>query len=215
MKKSFIIILISLFSLLPSNIYALVCSNENKVGFQDKAKNISVNYEYQEIDNDVVFNIKITNIPENFILYDMKNHIEYRYQGPEISIPNLKKNTSYRYSVYVDDIACNHEMLYIHYITLPAYNSYYKDEVCRGIEDYKLCNKWLNVTISYDEWKKDVLEYKNTLNQDTETEEEETNENIFDKIIDFYADYYIFILPTIIIASFIGMYFYNKKHDLF
>ena len=38
---------------------------------------------------------------------------------------------------------------------------------------------------------------------------------IFDYIIEFYLDYYYFILPGVIVICFVGIYIYNKKHDLF
>ena len=215
MKKYLIAVLVSIFVLFPIQTKALICGNEKKVKFQELAKNITINYEYQETDNDVIFNIKIANIPENFILYDMRNHIEYKYQGSEITIPNLPKDTSYKYSVYVNDTTCNNELLYVHYITLPAYNSYYKDPVCSGIEDYKLCSKWLKVNDSYDVWKNKVQNYKDSLNKKPDKDDNKKEITIFDDIINFYVKYYMFILPSIILLCIIGRFIYNKKHDLF
>jgi len=213
MKKLLLVLI--LFVLYPIQSKALMCNNESKVKYSEMAKNISVNYEYQEVDNDVIFNIKITNIPETFIIEDVRNHKTYNYSSSELVIPNVSKNTSYKFNVLKDDQFCSWEIFYTHYINIPAYNYYYKDEVCKGIEDYKLCNKWLNINLSYDEWKNKVIEYKNSLNQDDDIIRDEKGKSILDIIIDFYLDWYYLILPSIIIISLASIYLYNRKHDLF
>lgn len=213
MKKYLLLFL--MFILCPIQANALMCNNESKVKYSEMARNISVNYEYQETENDVIFNIKITNIPETFIIVDVKNNITYNYSSSELIIPNVSKNTSYKFNVLKDDSLCSWEIFYTHYINIPAYNPYHKDEVCEGIEDYKLCSKWLNVTSNYEDWKNKVNQYKNSLNiSDAELQKEKTK-TIFEVILDFYLNYYYFILPTIIVLSLVGVYFYNRKNDLF
>lgn len=212
--KKYLILLFSVIVLCPNNAKALLCDNELKVQYSEMAKNISVNYEYQESNDDISFNIKLSNIPEGFSINDYKNGMTYDYNGSELVIP-AEKNKSYVFNIYYPNTPCHMEVLYKHYITIPAYNYYYKDEICSDIKDYKLCSKWLNVTISYDEWKNKVLEYKNTLNKDNEEEKEENVQGLFDIIIAFYVDYYMFILPGVILLSIGGIYLYNKKHDLF
>ena len=213
MKKCLLVLM--LFVLCPIQSKAIMCNNESKVKYSEMAKNISVSYEYQEVDNDIVFNIKITNIPETFIIEDYRTGKKYRYSSSELVIPNVSKNTSYKFNILKDDQFCSGEILYTHYINIPSYNYYYKDEVCKGIEDYKLCNKWLNITVSYEEWKNKVIEYKNSLNKKDDVLIEEEEKGIFDIIIDFYLDWYYLILPSIIIISLVSIYLYNRKHDLF
>lgn len=213
MRKKILVFLISFFIFIPSS-KAYLCANSVKVKYQEMAKNISVNYEYTESNDDVTFNIKISNIPEGFIIYDASNGKNYYYSSGEIIIPNVEKNKNYRFDVFKDEIACGSINFYSHYVNIPAYNKYYKDPICSGIEDYKLCSKWLNVTISYDEWKSKVIEYKNSKNiKDNEIIEPE--KTIFDEIIDFYTKYYMYILPSLIIICCLGIYLYNRKHDLF
>lgn len=213
--KKYLILLFSVIVLCPMNVKGLMCANSKKVEYQEMAKNIAVNYEYVESDNDVTFSIKISNIPNMFIVYDAVNQKTYNYSSSELIINNVNKNTSYRFDIYKHDDACSWINFYSHYVNVPPYNYYYKDEVCSDIKDYKLCSKWLNVTVSYDEWKNKVLEYKNSLNKDNEEEKEEKVQGLFDIIIAFYANYYMFILPGIILLSLGGIYLYNKKHDLF
>lgn len=212
MRNKLLICLVSFFIFIPSS-KALLCSNEDKVKYQEMAKNISVNYEYEETENDINFSIKFTNIPEGFSIHDYKQGITYNYSGSELVIP-AEKNKSYSFSVYYPNTSCHMENLYKHYITIPSYNIYYKDEVCKGIEDYKLCNKWLNINYSYDEWKEKVVSYKNSLNVEQDKIEEQ-KKSLIDMIVDFYTNYYIYILPSLIVVCCVGIYLYNRKHDLF
>lgn len=213
MKNKLLICLVSFFIFISSS-KALMCGNEVKVKYQEMAKNISINYEYVETDNDITFNIKFSNIPETFIIVDEKNGVTYNYSSSELIIPNVNKNTSYKFNILKEDDFCSYVIFYTHYINIPAYNYYYKDEICNGIEDYKLCNKWLNVNYNYDEWKEKVINYKNSLNIEDEIIETQ-EENIFDKIINFYAKYYMYVLPSLIIMCCVSIYLYNRKHDLF
>ncbi len=215
MKNKLLLLVVSFFIFAPSS-KAYLCDNSTKVEYQEMAKNISVNYEYTESDDDVNFSIKISNIPTDFIVLDVINNKKYysSSNSSEILIENVSKNTSYRFDISKNEIACGSIVFYSHYINIPAYNKYYKDAICEGIEDYKLCNKWLNVTISYDEWKNKIIEYKNSLNKEEEIPEEK-EKSWMEKIIEFYSNYYMFILPGIIIVSCSGIYLYNKKHDLF
>ena len=211
-----ILFVICLFVLLPINAKALMCSNEKKSKFREQAKNIAVNYTYNETDSDITFNIKFDNIPSDFYIYDVNTGDVYYPDGASsVLISNVQKNKSYKYWVYTTDALCEKETLYTHYITIPGYNRYYKDALCKGIEDYKLCNKWLSVNMSYEEWKKEVNKYIDSFKKDQDEEIVEVPKGVFDYVFDFYADYYYFILPGIIILCVVGIIIYNKKHDLF
>ena len=212
MKNKILLFIIAFFTLIPST-NALMCDNSKKIYYQELAQNISVNYEYVEANDDVTFTIKFSNIPDGFTIYDFYNNVRYEYQGPELIIP-AEKNKSYKFNVYTNNVSCYLENLYNHYVTIPSYNKYYKDELCKGIEDYKLCSKWLNVTISYDEWKEQIIKYRNSFNIEKE-QDNVFKKTLFDKIVDFYVDYYIVILISLIVISCVGIYLYNRKHDLF
>lgn len=214
MKKNVLCVLISLFIFIPISAKALMCSNENKVNYSNMAQNIAVNYEYVEANDDVTFKIKFSNIPEGFLIHSYYEGKDYPYSGSELVI-SANKGTSYTFNVYYPDSPCHLETLAKKYVNIPYYNKYYKDTLCSGIETYKLCDKWLNITYSYDEWSKQVNKYKDSLNIVEEPIKKEEVKGIFDYIIEFYLDYYYFILPGVIVICFVGIYIYNKKHDLF
>lgn len=215
MKKLFKIFILSIIFLSPVQVNALMCSNKQKIQYQEMAKNIIANFEYVEANDDISFSIRISNIPQNFVIYDITNDRSYKYQGSELVIPNASKNTNYKFGSYYDSLECEYQLLYTYYVNVPSYNKYYKDKICNGIEDYKLCSKWLNINYSYETWKSEVNKYINSLEKKNVEEKKETTNNLLDKILDFYSDYYVYILPSIIVLCLMGVYAYNKKHDLF
>lgn len=209
-------ILLGLFILLlPFQTKAIICSNEDKVKYQTLASNITTSYTYTEENGRISFQITLSNIPEGFIIKDTKNNKTYNYQGNEITIYNLRSNTSYRFDVYTNDIYCNNELLYSHYVTTPPYNPFYQDEVCIGMEDNALCQKFTNMTLSYNEFKEKVNSLKNKEEKPNEEKKEENIKGIYDYILEFYLDYYYIVLPIFIIGGIIIIYRYNKKSSLF
>ena len=215
MNRKIILVLIGVFFLLPSNAKALMCSNQDKLAFVEQAKNITVNYEYVEHDDDVDFTIKISNIPDKFIVYDAVNVVNHVNEGSEIVISNIRKNKTYKFGIYVDDFLCKGKLLYTHYIQIPAYNKYYKDELCKGLEDYKLCYKWLNTRMTYDEWKHEMLKYIDKLNQKEENKIKEEEKELFEQLFIIITNYYFIIIPALILILILAKVIYNKKHDLF
>lgn len=208
------LLFVFLFLSNPYKTKAVVCENNIRVKYQELAKNISLAYEYIEENDTIKFNIIISNINEKLIIKDVLNNSSYNYTNSEIVLKNFNENTSYKFEVYANDYLCNDSSLYTHYINLPPYNKYYKDEVCKDAENYSLCNKWTNITMSYEDFKLKVENYKKT----TVVEEVETEtivENIFDKVIDFYSEYYYYILPSIIVIVLITIRINVKKDDLF
>ena len=199
-----------------SHVNAAACDNTLKVDYQNRAKNITYSYTYNDSNN--TFNLLFTNITDSLYLIDMENMQEYRNQG-EITIGNVLPGKSYRYGVFTSDQnPCSSSSIYYIYITLPFYNPYYNDSLCDGISSYKYCRKFINKSISYEEFTENVNEYRDYLNsKDTKevVEEETFLEKVFDYITSFYTNYYFIILPVIIIISIVIIIRQNKKDSLF
>ena len=197
LKKYFVLILLGLV-LLPDNISAAMCSNEEKLKLKEMARNIVTDYEYVEEDDGIKFTIKFSNIPEHFVIHDNLTGYEYVDQGSELSIPVDKINKTYKFFVYDETIGCHLERLANLYVTIPGYNKYYKDDLCKGIEDYKLCYKWLNVTMSYDEWKAEINKYLEKKNKKEEVKVV-VEKSFLEKVFDFISAYYLIIIPGVIV----------------
>jgi len=210
------ILTLVLFLFICPNI-ANACSNSDEVKYQELAKNISYSYDYIEENGNISFNVTFSNINENLYLYDYTNDVVHDRIGDEMTLTGFSQGNSYKFGVYTSDIAsgCVGNTMYIMYVNIPYYNPYYQDELCKGIEDYKFCNKWLNMNITYDTFKNNVLKYKESLTEEKKQNENQKVEGFFDKLVSFYVDYYYIILPLLIIISVVYIRIYNKKHDLF
>lgn len=180
------------------------------------AQNITTSYTYTEQDGNITFQITLSNIQAGLIIKDVKNNTIYPYRGSELTIPNLQANTSYRFDIYTDDIDCDLETLYSHYVNTPAYNPYYQDEVCIGMEEYPLCQKWTQVNLTYEEFHQEVEKAKQpSESTEVEIKPEQNIKGIYDYILEFYLNYYYIVLPIFIVGGIIIIYRYNKKNDLF
>lgn len=214
-KYKYVLLSILSFILLPISIKGAVCPDSEKVNYQSLAKNISYSYDYVEENESVHFNVTFVNIPEGFYLKDLNSKQAYNYSGSEMTINNLEQGKNLKYGVYTTSIGCDGILLYTHYITLPYYNPYYKDELCNGVKNFMYCNKWVNKQITYEEFKGNIEKYKNKVNSNNIVEEEDNDFNVLNIIVDFYLKYYFIILPVIIIIGVIVIKNYNKEQDLF
>lgn len=207
------------FSLLlfvfPLQTKAILCSNEDKVRFQTFAKNITTSYTDTEQNGTISFQVTLSNIYEGLIIKDVKNNVTYPYRGNEIVISNLNANTSYRFDIYADDLFCDDELLYSHYVNTPAYNPYYQDDICRGMENHTICQKNTNMTLSYEEFRQRVESLRNKSEEPIEEPQETYEKGIYDYILEFYLDYYYIVLPIFIVCGTWIIYQYNKKNRLF
>lgn len=213
-RKIFIILV--LFVCCPKTVKALLCENIDKVRYQDLAKNISYSYDAIEQNGNVKFTVTFSNIPKGFAIKNATLNNWYSYKSSELKIANLKSNKNYRFDIYVEtDDGCNNISMYTFNVNLPYYNKYYADSLCKGIEQYKLCQKWVNAQYTYDEWKKQVNKYRESLQQERPNEEEENTKSWIEKLIEAYGKTYYIILPLIIGIGGIIIYVYNRKRDLF
>lgn len=217
MKYSKLIILLVLFVLCPKNVDALLCPNDEKVKYQEMAKNIAYTYDAKEVKGKTVFSVTFSNMPSSLALMNPIGGKWYYSKGKDLTISNLETNKNYRYDVYVTgDTGCTDIVLYTLNIVLPSYNKYHSDPACEGIENYKLCQKWANVNYSYEEWKIKIQEYKDSLIPEEEVKtSKEKRMSLIEKIIDVYADVYYIVFPIIIIICIIWIYVYNKRRELF
>ena len=81
----------------------------------------------------------------------------------EIILDNYGAGKSIEYKIYSNLNYCRGQYISSLYVTLPSYNPYYKDELCKGLENYTLCRRWAKVDLTYDEFKKQMKDYYNKI----------------------------------------------------
>lgn len=211
--KKIIKLFVLLLVVFPTSTYAYynACNNTDTVKLNKLASNILTNYTYTETNEGIKFKVIINNLNSNLYIYDVNKKQTY-YSTGEITLENYYQNQTLEYKVYSNLPYCKGYYINSIFVKLPSYNKYYKDELCAGIEDYKLCRKWINVNLSYDEFKKEIIAYKDSLNKKGDNKIENTK-SIYEVILDFYLDYYYIILPITILLGGTIIFLIKKKQE--
>ena len=213
------ILLVILIISFPIKVKAY-CDYQELSRLKNIASNINYKIDYIEKDNKVEFTITLVNLHPEIYIRDVSNNKFYYYSDVikgknELVLKGYSSGKTIRYDIY-NNIKefCDSEVLLSKYVTLPPYNPYYKDPICSGAEEYKLCQKWINMNMNYNNFKKEVENYK--IMKDKKPIEEPVDEQPKDIniILGFYMKYYIYILSSIIIGCLVWIYFLRKKDNL-
>lgn len=210
MKK--LIFFLILFSL-SFNVKAYYCDYEYYAQLQKKASNVNIMTDYEIVNDKAIFTITIYNIKEDQYIINTKNNARYTYNSTGLVEIQVNQPGIYSFEVYSNDNYCNKNYLNKLVAEIPTYNKYYKDKLCTGIESFKYCQKWFGVSITYDEFKKAVSDYKESLKVEDEVEDDYIS--IQDYILDFYIKYWYIILPSIIVVCLLGIYLKLKQENKF
>lgn len=190
------------------------CTYNEKVRLQELAQNVNFSYRHTETEYSVTFQIIISNLTNEIYMIDRTNNKIYSSNNEDIIIDGYSPGQTLKFDFYAKRTDCTKTNIFTNYLTLPSYNRHYKNELCKGIEEFKLCQKWLKNDMTYQEFYDGVMEYKNKPTEEKPEEPTTIEEFDWEKIIDIWAKYYVYILLTIIIAGGLAMYFYDKKTDL-
>lgn len=211
--KKIIKLLILFFVIFPtsSKAYYNVCNNIDTVKLNKLASNILTNYTYTETNGGIKFNIILNNLNSNLYIYDVNKNQTY-YSTGEIVLGDYYQKQTIEYKIYSNLPYCKGYYINSIFVKLPAYNQYYKDELCKDIEDYKLCKKWTSVSLNYDDFKKEIKLYKDSLIKKEENKKEK-NKSVYEVILDFYIEYYYIILPLIIAIGGVVIVLVKRKQE--
>lgn len=212
MKRN-IMFLALLFGFLVFPFQAEACNSNEKIKLLALANNINSTYVFDE--NSKTFQITLTNIPKGFAVKEVNSGITHYYSQSELRFDGYQPGGNYRFDVTSDTIGCSNEVLKSFYITLPVYNLNHIDPLCKGLEEYDICQKWGKYITNRSQFE---LEIKK-INQDISISEEAVVEpiytGVFDKFAEFFVRTYYIILPIIIVGGLFGIYKLNKKEQLF
>ena len=211
MKK---VLLFLILLILPIGAKGYYCDYEDYNIAQKKASNVSSFVDYEMVNDEAIFTITIYNIKEFQTIKDVKNNKSYTYNGKEYIKINVTNPGTYTFEVYSSENYCDDNYLNKIFVEIPTYNKYYKDELCSGIESYKYCQKWFSTKISYDQFKKAVLDYKKSINEDNKSNTDDYK-SIYEYILEFYLNYWFIILPTIIVLGIVGIILKKKQENKF
>lgn len=203
MKK---LLLFIIMLVLPITVFARAktgCDYSIVSKLKKYASNVNIIYDYKIVDNEAVFSVTFNNIVSDIYIQDELTGANYYFENTnngELVINDIKNTKKLKYKILSRNSNCNGEVLLTHYITLPVYNKYSTDPLCKGLENYKLCYTFLDTDITYEEFKKRIEEYKKEKPAEKEEEKKVVNKkNDWDKFLDFMVKYGIYIVAVIAI----------------
>lgn len=202
MKK--IIFLTLLFLVLPS-IAKAYCSDTEMIRLQRITRNINSSYNYSETTGR--FQITLTNLKKDLIVYDLFDDKYYNTDG-DLNFNNLYSG-KHTYIIYARNKECTEYELSTINVELPYENTFYNSEKCKGIENYSYCGRWVKNVISEEIWETKVNAYKEKLNK---VEKKQEKLSLLQTLFNTYKKYYFIILPAIILL-FSGIITIRNRKD--
>lgn len=203
MKK--ILFCISLFVFGLSTVYC-DCTDSDVEQYKKEVSSINVSYKR---DKDAVdafdapvydsYIVTIKNLYDNYYIEDNESGIkigkDYLYEG-ETSENNTYVSdaiTSGVKKLKVYHNGCSNVIKTIE-LKLPVYNVYSEDPLCDNVDKsrVKVCDKWLENQITYEKFYNEVSKYK---------EENNTNKNFTNNVLDFFKNNYITVIFAVLIFA--------------
>jgi len=215
MRKQVTLITILVLLLIPKVVNAAwYCDYSTLARLKAYASNINTSYDYVMENNTPKFTITITNVYKTMILYDNTNKKYYYPDGnkdlSDFTLSGYDNGKSYKFTIYTNESKCTENIIYSFYVTLPTFNPYYNDPLCANYQDYKLCQKWSNTGLTYENFQKEMTSYITVYGNDNKSSDTKTTIPTW---LQFYLKYYLLILPGVIVICFGIMYSYYKNDD--
>lgn len=210
MKKILMILVACIF---PCNVLASECSNSDRQRLQDLANNIAMTVEEVEYEGSPYLNVTFTGLHKDLKIYNSLGYYYYHNFGDNIvgetTIAYLEPGKVYKFQISgVNN--CAFETVRTITLNAPNYNEYYNDSICDGVSDYSLCQKWINIDMTYDEFVKNVKKYKDDFQENTINED---NNNKSFTFYDFYNNYYWHTFFGLLIVLVILIYIWIKQNN--
>lgn len=216
-KKIYLaLFLILLFPINTKAIYEITdsrCTDNIKSSLKETANAITYRLSRYEEENQTLYKAFILNTSKDIVLTDskgivIKNSISKIKEGTKINISMKASDNNY----------CNGYKLGSFIIDAPYYNEYSSDELCIGYEDYYLCEKNSNITLTKDEFEKQMKAYiLNTKNENITVNpiSNEENNSIFNYIKDNYINFIIAGGLIVVFVILIKINENRKSEELF
>lgn len=212
MKKS-ILLLLFVFLFIPSvnagyDVTNPNCTDDVKLALRGAALKVSFITNKYTDNSTVYYSIDIASLPNDINVQD--NDTKLIYNNQNLKILKITPGTTKSLLLIANsNSVCNGYSIYTNLVPIPYYNKYKDDPLCVGNEEYFLCQEDTSLQVSYDEFKTLINEYikekntKPTGNNTVTPTPEKTS--VVDEIMNFIANYYIYMLITIIVLGTTGI----------
>lgn len=222
MKKiQYILFITTLFLFGNIAVNAGICDDVTINEFKNKADNLKITYELDEtyvdsngVHQNGIYKISVTGL-EKFIsvkFYDL--NIEETYSKENQGNITLNGVESGIKKVGIYYTRCADKLLKIVTLNIPIYNKYADREECKGITDLDVCDETYEYELNESTFQYKLKKYNEKKQE--ELEEEEKNKEskvsiVFNNIVEFLKDYYLYIVISIVVIVAVTGYFVLRK----
>jgi hypothetical protein len=237
-KKYFFLVMFCLLMIIPIYVKA-DCSKEELNNIKSIANESVVKYSYLEnyvptqeellneqnggyiLDVKNRFSVSVNNLTDKYYAVIAGDGREFIYDANR-EVPNtaivssLIGGVNYYIEYYTSETTnCPFTKIKTVHIKLPYYNKYHDNELCKGIEEFNLCNKWYSTgNINYTDFKNKATAYKESLNNNITIKNDSTIELIIGYIIANYFNILIGIIILGLLSIFAIKYSENKRSKI-
>lgn len=200
------------------------CSYQERKEMLNEAKEVEAFFEADINNNKFLF--YLYNLTENIYVvlenpqtYQYKEIYKYMYDTEFYSYDeeNVTDIINYKLKIYSNKSECYGNIITTKTIKKPIINKYYKEEVCKGIEDFKYCTPILNIKPNLEE--KEIYKAINEYRGQVEVSEDKTTIEKFglDDLVNIIIEYWyiaIIVVVFLTISVFIVKYIIKKRGEL-
>jgi len=200
------------------------CSYQERKEMLNEAKEVEAFFEADIDNNKFVF--YIYNLTDNIYValenpqtYQYREIFKYMYDTEYYTYDeeNITDIINYKLKIYSNKSGCYGNIITTKTIKKPIINKYYKQEVCKGIEDFKYCTPILNIKPNLEE--KEIYNAINKYREQVEISEDKTTIEKFglDDLKDIIIEYWYVVIIIIIVLTasvIIVKYIIKKRGEL-
>ncbi len=202
-----------LFLTITPKVYAReYCINEDISSVKRDAQKITIDYELdKDPENTGLFNITINGLTEDLSVYEKVTNIynDWSNINENGKLTFQLPGDSYEFKIYYN--TCSDKPIRTIKINLPKYNYYAESSSCENIskEDLEVCDEWYQGDLDDETFNKIISDYNKKLEDQKKQEQQENT--ILNKIINFLSNYYLYIIGVIILIVIIAFIIINRK----
>ena len=186
------------------------CSNEEIGKISGFSSNVNIVYLVNMKNNVPEFSIYVTNLTSDMALLDKNTYKLHKgfKNGGRFTI-TTKSDGKYAFDIY--SLKCKVKTG-TKSVTLPKYNPYYKDELCKGLEDYTQCQRWSGYTANRATFENDIKKIKEVKEKEEVKEETKVvvKKSLYKKVEDIILNYWW--VMSIVLILLIGLFYIIRNN---
>ena len=189
----------------PKGVFAL-CDKRVLTDYRNLASNIKTTTSYQLINGKPKFSVTLYNLYEGMYIVDEtdperpKKYTASSFDtSTELTLTGFTENQRLIFKVYIQTNSCSNEPLTTKYVTLPNYNEFSEDPICKGLEGFTLCQRWASTSVTQEQFLERVKEYRSKKTVKLTSHPEEQELSFKDRLVRFVGQYYIYLVAGVII----------------